>query len=100
MDVAVEVNDVLTFKIPVLLPVVVGVNLTLMVQGVFATNTGQLLVSEKSPPVVIFTLFSDFVLVNVTAWAGLIVPTGKAGKFKDQGDKVMTWDGTVIGTVN
>jgi len=73
----------LTLSVPVLVPTAVGVNVTLMVQLVFAARLVPHVVEEalKSPVVEIEMPVSATVclLLSVNTFAGLVVPTVRAG---------------------
>jgi hypothetical protein len=71
-----------TLKIPVLVPVCVGVSTTLMVQCAAAATLVPQVVAEtlKSPLAEIETLNGTFRwLVKVNTFAGLVVPLTRAG---------------------
>jgi len=73
----------LTFNVPVLVPVAVGLNTTLIVQLDLAARLVVQVVVEtlKSPLVEITMLLSVTfcLLVRVNTFAGLVVPTVRAG---------------------
>ena len=73
-----------TFKLPVLVPLAVGVNTTLIVQLDVAPRVVEHVVADtlKSPVVVIVMPVSVTfcLLARVNTAAGLLVPTGSAGK--------------------
>src|SRR5215472_8964782 len=74
---------------PVRVPVVVGVNVTLMVQVACDHRLdGQLLVSAKSPLAAILLIVSGSlpVFVTVTVWGELVVPTCWLPKDRFVGD--------------
>jgi hypothetical protein len=76
---------------PVLVPPAVGLKVTLMVQlAVAATLEPQVLVSEKSPLVEIPAMLRAAfpVLLSVTVWGLLLVPSGCAGKVKEVGERL------------
>jgi hypothetical protein len=72
-----------TFNVPFLVPVAVGVNTTLILQLAFAARLAVQVVLEtlKSPVVEIAMLVSATacLLVSVNTFAGLVVPTVRAG---------------------
>ena len=72
-----------TFNVPVLVPVPVGVNVTLILQVDLAAKLAAQVVVEtlKSPVVEITMLFSATLclLASVNTFAGLVVPTVRAG---------------------
>jgi hypothetical protein len=78
-------------RIPVLLPAAVGLKVTEMAQLAPAlTVLPQSLVWEKSPLVsmALITSVTVPVLVSVTVWGWLLVPTISAGKVSEVGDKL------------
>jgi hypothetical protein len=75
-----------TVRVPVLVPLAVGLKVTLMVQeALAATREPQVLVWEKSPLVLMLLMLSVAfpVFVSVTVWGLLVVPTAWAGKVKE-----------------
>jgi hypothetical protein len=79
----------LTLRVPVRLPIAVGVKLTLIVHvDPPARLPPQLLVSAKSPLVVMLVMLSDAVpvLLNVTGFNALVVPSTWERKFRLVGD--------------
>jgi hypothetical protein len=76
---------------PVLLPVAVGVKVTLMVQLAPAgKDAPQVLISPKSPVARMFVIIKGAVpvLLNVTACAALVVPKASLGKVRLVGERV------------
>jgi hypothetical protein len=72
-----------TLNVPVLVPTAVGVNVTLIVQLVFAARLVPHVFAEtaKSPVVEIEMPVSETfcLLLSVNTFAGLVVPTVRAG---------------------
>jgi len=65
-------------RVPVLVPVAAGLKVTEIVQSAPGLRVvGQVLVWEKSPLAVMLEIVSEtlLVLVRVTVWAWLLVPT-------------------------
>src|SRR5215813_4585468 len=80
-----------TLIVPVKVPVVVGVNVTLIVQAAPArSEVPQLLVWPKFVLAVIDVIVSvvEPMFVNVTGWAGLVVPTVCEAKVRLPGASV------------
>ena len=78
---------------PVLVPVAVGVKVTLRVQlALVARLEPQVLVWEKSPLTVMLVMLRVAlpVLLRVTLWALLLPPTACAGKVKEVGERLTT----------
>lgn len=81
-----------TLNVPVLVPLAVGVNTTLIVQLDVAARVVEHVFAEtlKSPVVVIVMPVSATfcLLASVNTTAGLLVPTGSAGKVLVEGDSL------------
>jgi hypothetical protein len=78
-------------RVPVHVPAAVGLKVTEIVQlALTLTVVPQVLVWEKSPPAPMLEIVSEAVpvLVSVTVWALLLVPTISAGKVSEEGDKL------------
>jgi hypothetical protein len=78
---------------PVLVPVAVGLKVTLRVQlALVARLAPQLLVWKKSPLTVMLVMLRVAlpVLLRVTLWALLLIPTSCAGKVKEVGKRLTT----------
>ncbi len=82
-----------TVSEPLRMPVAVGMNVTLMVHEAFTANDDpQLLTWLKSPEALIWAIVKlpSPVLVSVTAWVALVVPTIWPANVSDDGDKLAT----------
>ncbi len=82
-----------TMSEPVRLPVAVGAKLTLMVhEAPTANEVAQLLAWAKSPEALIWPMVNvpSPLLVSVTAWVALLVPTICAANVSDDGDRLAT----------
>jgi hypothetical protein len=80
-------------KVPVLVPIAVGLKVTLRVQlALAATNEPQVLVSEKLPLTLMLVIvrLAFPVFLSVTLCALLLVPSFCAGKVKEVGERVTT----------
>ena len=80
-------------RAPVLVPVAVGLKVTLRVQLALAARLEpQVLVWEKSPLGLMLLMLSVAfpVFVSVTVWGLLVVPTACAGKVKEAGERLTT----------
>jgi len=78
---------------PVRVPAAVGLKVTLRVQLALAARLApQVLVWEKSPLAVMLVMLSVAlpVLLRMTLWALLLVPTACAGKVKEVGERLTT----------
>src|SRR6202007_1156019 len=82
-----------TLRVPVRVPEAVGVKVTLMVQfAPAARELPQLSVSEKSPlaEILVIVKVAVPVLVSVTAFAALLVPTVWLAKVSEVGERLAT----------
>jgi hypothetical protein len=76
---------------PVLVPAAVGLKVTLRMQLALGARLGpQVLVWEKSPLAVMLAIVRVAlpVLVRVRLCGRLLVPTGRAGKVKEAGERL------------